>query len=65
MSNLKALIEDPVIDEHPFVSLILEYTDCQIVTLVEQSVDPERGAAARTILGRDDPPIRSRLTAQI
>jgi hypothetical protein len=51
MSNLNALIEDPVIDEHPFVSLILEYTDCQLVTLVEQSVDPEKGAAARTILG--------------
>jgi hypothetical protein len=51
MSNLNALIEDPVIEEHPFVPLILEYTDCQIVTLVDQSVDPEGGAAARTILG--------------
>jgi hypothetical protein len=51
ISNLKALIEEPVADEHAFLSLILEYTDCQVVTLLEQSVDPENGEGARTILG--------------
>ena len=50
-SNLKALLEDPVVDDQPFLSLILEYTDCQVVTLLEQSVDPEKGEAARTVLG--------------
>jgi hypothetical protein len=55
ISNLNTLIQEPLVDEQPFVPLILEYTDAQIVTLLEQSVDPEKGAAARTILGRADP----------